>query len=226
MNNIKLLPLQDRPRERMREFGSEALSNEELLTILIGSGNKYRSAKELSVAILSLVNNINELPMITYERLATIKGLGPTKIANVMAAIVLSKRIKKINNSIFDLKITNSKIIYDYFKDKFHDEMQECFYAVYLDASKKIISIKLLFKGTLDRSLVHPREIFKEAYLLCSSSIICIHNHPSGNVEPSKADKILTSQLLEIGNLHGIPIIDHLIIGKDKYYSFFENGDI
>ena len=126
MNNIKLLPLQDRPRERMREFGSEALSNEELLTILIGSGNKYRSAKELSVAILSLVNNINELPMITYERLATIKGLGPTKIANVMAAIELSKRIKKINNSIFDLKITNSKIIYDYFKDKFHDEMQEC----------------------------------------------------------------------------------------------------
>ena len=104
--------------------------------------------------------------------------------------------------------------------------MQECFYAVYLDASKKIISIKLLFKGTLDRSLVHPREIFKEAYLLCSSSIICIHNHPSGNVEPSKADKILTSQLLEIGNLHGIPIIDHLIIGKDEYYSFFENGDI
>ena len=127
MNNIKLLPLQDRPRERMREVGSEALSNEELLTILIGSGNKYRSAKELSVAILSLVNNINELPMITYERLATIKGLGPTKIANVMAAIELSKRIKKINNSIFDLKITNSKIIYDYFKDKFHDEMQECF---------------------------------------------------------------------------------------------------
>lgn len=226
MNNIKLLPLQERPRERMREFGSEALSNEELLTILIGSGNKYRSAKELSVAILSLVNNINELPMITYERLATIKGLGPTKIANVMAAIELSKRIKKVNNSIFDLKITNSKIIYDYFKDKLHDEMQECFYAVYLDASKKIISIKLLFKGTLDRSLVHPREIFKEAYLLCSSSIICIHNHPSGNVEPSKADKILTSQLLEIGNLHGIPIIDHLIIGKDKYYSFFENGDI
>ena len=95
MNNIKLLPLQDRPRERMRELGSEALSNEELLTILIGSGNKYRSAKELSVAILSLVNNINELPMITYERLATIKGLGPTKIANVMAAIELSKRIKK-----------------------------------------------------------------------------------------------------------------------------------
>lgn len=226
MNNIKLLPLQDRPRERMREFGAEALSNEELLTILIGSGNKYRSAKELSVAILSLVNNINELPTITYERLATIKGLGPTKIANVMAAIELSKRIKKVNSSIFDLKITSSKIIYDYFKDKFLDEMQECFYAVYLDASKKIISIKLLFKGTLDRSLVHPREIFKEAYLLCSSSIICIHNHPSGNVEPSKADKILTSQLMEIGNLHGIPIIDHLIIGKDKYYSFFENGDI
>ena len=104
--------------------------------------------------------------------------------------------------------------------------MQECFYAVYLDASKKVIKVKLLFKGTLDHSLVHPRELFKEAYLLSASSIICVHNHPSGNITPSKEDKMLTSNLVRIGLIHGIPIIDHLIIGKNNYYSFFENGDI
>ena len=104
--------------------------------------------------------------------------------------------------------------------------MQECFYAVYLDAAKKIIEVKLLFKGTLDHSLVHPREVFKEAYLLSASSIICVHNHPSGNISPSKEDKILTNNLVRIGIMHGIPILDHIIIGNNNYYSFFESGEI
>lgn len=226
MTRLKELPILERPRERLKYYGINTLSNEELLTILIGSGNKYCSAKELSFNILAALSNINDLANMTYEKLVKIKGLGPSKISILLAAIELSKRIKKDNSHIFDIKITSSNVLYDYYKELFLNQMQECFYCIYLDASKKIIKNELLFKGTLDRSLVHPREIFKEAYLLSASSIICIHNHPSGNTTPSIEDKKLTNILVEIGLIHGIPVIDHLIIGENSYYSFFENGDI
>ena len=141
-----------------------------------------------------------------------------------MASFELSKRIK--TSHLIDTRFSNAEAIFDYFKNTFSHEKQECFYAIYLDASKKIIKIKLLFKGTLDHSLVHPRELFKEAYLVSASAIICVHNHPSGNVTPSKEDKILTTNLITIGSMHGIPVIDHIIIGSSNYYSFYENGEI
>lgn len=224
INSIKELPKNERPREKIKKYGIESLNNEELLTILIGSGNKYNSVRDLSLKILSEINEIGSLANFNYEKLANIKGLGPSKISIILAAIELSKRIKMVD--VINVKVNNSEKIFTYFKNKFSYEKQECFYAVYLDASKRVMKVKLLFKGTLDHSLVHPRELFKEAYLISASSIICVHNHPSGNIEPSKEDKLLTNNLVSLGLLHGIPIIDHLIVGKDSYYSFFENGDI
>ncbi len=221
---MKELPRNDRPSEKLKKYGVESLNNEELLTILIGSGNKYSTVRELSLKILTNIKDISNLTSINYEMLASIKGLGPSKISIILAAVELSRRIKKIE--LIDVKIDSSEKVFNYFKNLFLDEMQECFYAVYLDASKKVIKIKLLFKGTLDHSLVHPRELFKEAYLISASSIICVHNHPSGNIVPSKEDKMLTDNLVRIGLIHGIPVIDHLIIGKNTYYSFFESGDI
>ncbi len=226
MSSIKEIPVLERPREKLKYYGINNLTNEELLTILIGSGNKYTSVKDLSLKILASVENMNDFGKITYGALQNIKGLGPSKICILLAAIELSNRIKNNNQNIFDLKITNSKILFDYYKDKLINQTQECFYCIYLDSSKKIINEKLLFKGTLDKSLIHPREIFKEAYLLSASSIICIHNHPSGNITPSREDQLVTINLQQIGLLHGIPLIDHLIIGYDNYYSFYENGDI
>lgn len=223
-NSIKELPKNERPREKIKKYGIESLTNEEILIILIGSGNKYSDARDLSFKILSSVSEMSDLVNLNYEALSKIKGLGPSKISIILAAIELSKRVKR--KELVNTKIDSSKKVFDYFKTIFIEEMQECFYAVYLDASKKVIKVKLLFKGTLDHSLVHPRELFKEAYLLSASSIICVHNHPSGNITPSKEDKMLTSNLVRIGLIHGIPIIDHLIIGKNNYYSFFENGDI
>lgn len=223
-NSIKELPKNERPREKIKKYGIESLTNEEILIILIGSGNKYSDARDLSFKILSSVSEMSDLVNLNYEALSKIKGLGPSKISIILAAIELSKRVKR--KELVNTKIDSSKKVFDYFKTIFIEEMQECFYAVYLDASKKVIKVKLLFKGTLDHSLVHPRELFKEAYLLSASSIICVHNHPSGNIIPSKEDKMLTSNLVRIGLIHGIPIIDHLIIGKNNYYSFFENGDI
>ena len=223
ISSVKCLPKDERPREKIKKYGIESLSNEELLMILIGSGNKYENVKEISLKILSEVDSISDLINLNYERLSKIKGLGPSKISIILASFELSKRIKSSN--LIDTKFSNAEAIFNYFKNTFAREKQECFYAIYLDASKKIIKIKLLFKGTLDHSLVHPRELFKEAYLVSASAIICVHNHPSGNVTPSKEDKILTNNLITIGNMHGIPIIDHIIIGRSNYYSFYENGD-
>ncbi len=115
--------------------------------------------------------------------------------------------------------------IYEYMKNELIDKSQEYFYALYLDSKKNLIDKKLLFIGTLNKSIVHPREIFKYAYLLSASSIICVHNHPSGDTIPSIDDINLTKNLVKIGKIQGINVVDHIIIG-DNYYSFFENGDI
>ena len=136
----------------------------------------------------------------------------------------MGKRINNKINNINQIKIYSSESIFNYYKDKLSDKLQEHFYCVYLDTKNHIIKDKLLFIGTINQSLVHPREVFKEAYLLSATSIICIHNHPSGNVNPSNNDIIITKQLREVGLLLGINVLDHIIIGKDKYYSFNDNG--
>ena len=116
--------------------------------------------------------------------------------------------------------------IFEYYKNTLGKSKQEHFCAIYLDSSKKIVKEKVLFKGTVNHSMVHPREVFKEAYKCDATAIICIHNHPSGNVTPSRDDLETTAKLMEIGKLFNIHIIDHIIISDTGYYSFFENGDI
>lgn len=226
MVKIKNIPINDRPRERLLNMGAESLNNEELLSIILGSGNKNESVKDISNSLLGIVNDISELKYINYQCLKKIKGIGNAKACNLLAVFELCKRMNKnivsLNGSVFN----NPDIIFNYFKDKFINEKQENFYCVYLDSKKRIIESKLLFKGTVDRSLVHPREVFKEAYMLSASSIVCVHNHSSGIVNPSQEDCFLTKMLKEIGDVMGISVNDHIIVGIDKYYSFFENGEI
>ena len=222
---IKNIPINDRPRERLLEKGPSSLSDEELLTIILGSGNKNKSVKEISNSLLTSIKNISELKNKNYQELTKIEGIGNAKACILLALIEISKRMNQNINSLNNVIFKTPDLIYDFFKEPLADEMQENFYCIYLNKHKRIISYKLLFKGTLDRSLVHPREIFKEAYTLSATSIICIHNHPSLDITPSKEDKILTQNLKEVGNILGIPIIDHIIIG-DGYYSFFENGEL
>lgn len=223
---IKSIPINDRPRERLLEKGSSSLSDAELLVIILGSGNKNKDVKEITESLLSTIKNISELKNLNYQELIKIEGIGKAKACILLSLIELAKRMNQSINTINNKIFNRPDIIFEYFKNKLSDENQENFYCVYLDSKKKIINSKLLFKGTVDRSLVHPREIFKEAYLLSASSIICIHNHPSGNINPSKEDIFLTKMLKEIGNLMGIEISDHIIIGKEEYYSFFENGEL
>ncbi len=223
---IKDIPVMERPCERLIENGVELLSNEELLAIIFKTGTKGKSAKDLGELLLSKVGNIKKLNDINYEYLKNIKGIGQSKACNLLASIELGKRINREVDSIKNVKLTNSEIVYKFYKDKLGSKKQEYFYAVYLDTSKKIIGDKLLFIGTINYSLVHPREVFKEAYLLGASAIICIHNHPSGNPIPSKQDFEITNNLIEVGKVLGIKIIDHIIICKNNYYSFLENNDI
>ncbi len=223
---IKELPELERPYERLEYYGVENLSNEELLAILLKSGYKDRSSKELSTEILASLSSLADLKEITYEKLVSMKGVGKSKACTILASMELSKRIEDIDTELRNQKLTSSSMVYQYYKLKLGNKRQEHFYVVYLDNAKRIIRDKLLFIGTSNYSVVHPREIFKEAYLLSAAAIICVHNHPTGNVFPSKEDLEITEKLVKVGALLDIKVLDHIIVGKKNYYSFLENNDI
>lgn len=223
---IKDIPLLDRPMERLIDIGVENLSNEELLAIILKTGSKGVSAKDLAGSFLSKIDSLKKLNNLNYEQLKTTKGIGMSKACTLLASIELGKRINREVDTIKNIKFTSADIVYKYYKDKLGDKKQECFYAIYLDTGKKIIDDKLLFIGTVNYSLIHPREIFKEAYLCGASAIICVHNHPGGNPIPSKQDFDMTKNLVEVSKFLGIKLLDHIIICKNNYYSFLENGDI
>ena len=223
---IKQMPLETRPRERLIKLGAKYLSDDELLSIILKTGTKGISVKDLSLNILSLCNGISNLKDLDYHEFLKIDGIGSVKACELSALIELSKRINKQKLNLEKIRFDNSLIVYEFYKDEMKDKLQEQFNCLYLDNKKHLIKDVTVFKGTLNQSLVHPREIFKNAFILSASSIICVHNHPSGDVTPSRLDKELTIRLKEIGILIGIPIDDHIIIGKDNYYSFFENDEI
>ena len=223
---IKDIPVNDRPIERLINNGAENISDEELLAIILKTGTKEASSKMLASILLNNIGGIKNLKDVTLNKLKQIKGIGTVKAATILACIELSKRMNKKIDTLYNIKITSPDIIYNYFKDKLIDKKQEYFYAVYLDNDKKIIQEKLHFIGTINHSLIHPREIYKDAYLCSASGIILIHNHPSGNITPSKEDISTTNNLNEIGNLFGIKIVDHIIISSQGYFSFVENGII
>ena len=221
---IKEIPKNERPVERLIFNGVDSLSNEDLLSILIKTGNRECSAKELACLILKGCSG--NLCNINFSMLSKIKGIGFSKGASILAGIELGKRVNKKFCSINNMQITSTDIVFEYYRDLFFNKKQEYFYCVFLDTNKVVICEKLIFIGTLDYSVVHPREVFKEAILVSASSIICIHNHPSGNVVPSRNDIEITNRLISVGEMLGIKVIDHVIIGSDKYYSFLENGNI
>lgn len=223
---IKDIPKLDRPFERLIIYGVESLSNEELLAIIFKTGTRGISSKELGSSLLSSLGSIKKLNDIDYNYLKNFKGIGMSKACNLLASIELGKRINREVDNIINTKLNSASLVYKFYKDKIGNKKQEYFYCVYLDNNKKIISDKLLFIGTLNYSVVHPREVFKEAYLVGASAIICIHNHPSGKVLPSRQDYDVTNNLMKVGQLLGIKLLDHIIISKNNYYSFVENNDI
>lgn len=218
---IKDLPNNDRPRERLIKYGVKNISNEELISIIIKTGKKNKSVKMLASEVLSYYDGIENFKNIEISNITKIDGIGKVKAIELIAAIELGRRIyyeKEFNK----FQIRSSIDIYEYFYNLIGDLKQETFYVIYLDNKKKIIDKKLLYIGTINSSVAHPREIFKYAYLMSASFIICLHNHPSGDSNPSNEDIVFTENIIKIGNIQKIELLDHIIIGKNNYYSFFE----
>lgn len=223
MIQFKNIPDNDKPRERLYNLGSENLSDEELLSIILKTGTKGLSVKEVSLKLLESIGDLRKLKDIGINSLMKITGIGLVKATELKAVVELGKRIYFDNNDFDKIKINSPYLVYSYYKDKLMDKKQEYFYCIYVDTKGYCIGKKCLFIGTINNSLVHPREIFKEAYLLSANGIICVHNHPSGDATPSKEDELVTRKLKEIGIIHGINIIDHVIIGNNNFYSFRED---
>lgn len=220
---IKEVPAEERPRERLVRYGAKNLSSEDLIAIILKTGTKDCSSKYLAGQILKMVSDITNLKDITLGNLIKINGIGAVKAIEFLAALELGRRVYDSRPLDSDLRCNSAQKIFKHFRSELSGLRQENFYCLYLNQQKRLIDRKLLFKGTLNRSLIHPREIFKEAYLASAAYIICVHNHPSGNVIPSSEDINITNNLVKLGNLQGIPVIDHIIIGNNNYYSFYEN---
>ena len=218
---LKELPRTELPRERLLNVGESNLTNEELLSIILRTGTKNNSVKEVSMNILSSIDNINELINMDIYELSKIKGVGLVKAITLKASIELGKRVNniEIKNA---MKLNNSDIVHDTFKSLFIGLKQEKLLAIYLDNKKKLINYKIITIGTKDQTMFHPRDIIYNAIKCNASAIIIIHNHPSGDITPSEADIKLTNTLINSCNIVGIPILDHLITNTKNYYSFFK----
>jgi DNA repair protein RadC len=218
------LPIKEMPRERFERVGKESLLTEELLAIILKTGSKNTSVNDLSRKIIKDLKTIKDLKKHTIKSLMQYDGIGKTKAIEIISAIELGLRIQQDKEYKAIIKLNSAEKIFNYIKDNYTEQKQELFYCIYVDTNKNLISKTLLFKGSLNQSIVHPREIFKEAYLHSSSGIICVHNHPSGSIKPSKEDILTTNKIVETSKVLGIKLIDHIIIGNNNYYSFYENS--
>lgn len=221
-NTVKELPLDDRPREKLLLRGSQNLSDAELVAILLRTGKKGKSVLEISRELISNEGNLAMLATKTADSLQKISGIGKDKAATLVAAFELSRRILSQAKWFSNQKVTSPQEIADIFIPMLRDDTKERFIVVCLNSSNKIIKHETISIGSLNSSVVHPREIFKVAIDCSSASIILIHNHPSGNPEPSNEDIRITKKVVESGKILDIPIFDHLIIAGDTYTSFVE----
>ena len=221
---IKELPDYERPRERFKKYGPSSLSNEELISILLRTGTKNKSVREVSTDILKEVS-LHELSNIHYKTLSKIKGVGDVKSITLLSAVELGKRI--LNYSDIKLKLKTQSEVFDYVRNDMEGLLQEKFMVIYLDNKSYVIQKKIIFMGTVNYSLVVARDIFREGVKCNATSMILIHNHPGGSIEPSLEDCELTEKIIKLGHLMEIPVMEHMIIGNNRYYSFREyRGDL
>jgi len=217
---IKDLSKIERPREKLIAKGPDNLKDEELLAILLGTGVEGKNVIEVARQILRKYSKKRLLKM-KYEDLSKIKGVGPAKACTILAAAELVKRALEIGEETLPLIHSTKDVIAQavYMRDKTREHLM----ALFLNARNEMIYKKPMFVGTLNANLVHPREIFQEALKQNAASVILVHNHPSGDPEPSEDDLEITKRIIEAGKIMGIEVLDHIIITKTKVFSFKEN---
>jgi len=214
------VPKTERPREKLISKGPQNLKDEELLAILLGTGVEGKNVIEVAKQILNKYSK-KRLLKLTYNDLSKIKGIGPAKACTILAAAELVKRALKIGEETLPVIRSTKDVIAQvgYLRNK----LREHLVATYLNARNEMLFRKHIFIGTLDANIAHPREIFSEALRQNAAAIILVHNHPSGDPELSKADLEITKRILEAGKIMGIDVLDHVIITKNKVFSFKEN---
>lgn len=222
--NIKSWAEEDRPREKLLLKGKNALSDAELIAILIGSGNKNETAVELAKRILASVNNdLNQLAKLNLTDLMQFNGIGEAKAISIAAALELGRR-RKESTEEKKIKITSSKTAYEAISDVLSDLPHEEFWVLYLNRKNEVIKRENISKGGITGTVADGKIIFKNAVNALASAVVLCHNHPSGNLKPSQADIQLTKKMKEIGVLMDTPVIDHIIVGNNNYFSFADEN--
>jgi DNA repair protein RadC len=216
--------VEDRPREKMIQYGTSTLSDAELLGILISSGTKEKSAVDLGRELLALVNNnLNSLGKLSLADLTKIHGIGNARAVTIAAALELGRR-RKLSEIPDVVQIKCSKDVADIFQPILSDLLHEEFWILFLNRSNRVINRMKLSQGGISGTVTDVRMVMKKAVEYLASGIIVCHNHPSGNLSPSEADSKITQKIKEAGNLLDVQLLDHLIISDKDYYSFADNG--
>ncbi len=222
---IKEMPEDARPRERLERSGSGVLSNQELLAITLSTGSTTKDKKytaiDLATHLLKQFDSLKGVAQADFVQLTAVTGIGPAKACQIMAAFELGKRVALFSHSDKPV-IRQPTDVFDYFCDQMSLLTKEVFRVVVLDTKNRIVKEKIITEGTLNASIVHPRDVFRFALIHSAASIILLHNHPSGDPSPSKEDISITERLVEVGTVMSIPVLDHLIIGGGKFISMKE----
>lgn len=222
---IKEWPVNERPRERLIRYGPENLSEAQLISIIIGSGaaSHGKSALELARNLLEKFGALYAIESASVAELCALPGMGETKAAQIKGALELGKRVVSEKHAIYGKTFSTSAEVAGYFTPHMQNLKKEVFKIVLMDSQNCMMRDIAISEGALNASIVHPREVFKPAIKESAASIILLHNHPSGDPEPSHEDKAITQKLVSTGEVVGIKVIDHIIIGKKGYFSFCDN---
>lgn len=214
---IKTLPLEENPREKALTYGIETLNNVELLALILRTGHKNESVIQLSQRLLTEIGGFANLSTVTYADLIALKGIKQAKAIEILSIIEIAKRLKDVSS--IEKPLLNP---YDIF-GRVHNQLmflkQEHFLLLCLDNKNKVIKEKTIFIGSLNMSVVTPREVFKEAIAINSAKIVLVHNHPSGDALPSEEDLLMTEQFQKLGQMMSIEVIDHIVVGWNQFYS-------
>ncbi len=223
--SIKKWPEGERPRERLLKYGADSLSDAQLLAIVLHTGGGGKSALDLAIEILTLFADLKGIENASHMEFKPFKGVGKAKVAQLKAAFELGRRLLE-EPCEKGPAFSSGNDVYVYYRQRLGNLKKEVFRCAMLDAKDRIVRDTRVSEGTLTHSLIHPREAFRDAIKESAASVIFVHNHPSGDPSPSREDILITERLVEVGELIGIKVLDHVIIGYDKYTSMMEKGYI
>ena len=222
---IKEWPEAERPREKLQKSGADSLSDAELLALILRVGDHAsgQSAIDLGRTMLQTFGDLRKLSSATFSEICSVKGAGPAKASSVLAALALGRRINTDRLENLE-RFTAPSQIFNHFHYRFRDRRREYFVTLLLDGKNRILLEEQVSEGSLNQSIVHPREVFSRAVKESAAAVILVHNHPSGDPGPSREDREITRRLKEAGEILGIRVLDHIIIGDGSYFSFVEQG--